>query len=321
MNASMQNTRARRTVLAVPGCSTRMLEKSKLLNSDQVFLDLEDSVAPLAKKDARENIVKALNEGGYGSRIRSVRINGTGTQWCDADIETILAGAGHNLDSIILPKVQTVEDVSWLEQRLATWEASENVELGQIGIEVQIEDALGLINVEAIAASSNRIQTIIFGPADFMASVNMRSLNVGAQPLGYTEGDAYHYALMKLLVAGRAFGKQVIDGPYLEIKDLVGLELSSNRSAALGFDGKWVLHPDQIDLVNKIFSPAQAEFEQAELILQAYEYHTSQIGGQLGAVMLGSQMIDEASRKIALVVSAKGRAAGLVSGHQFEVGK
>jgi citrate lyase subunit beta/citryl-CoA lyase len=154
-----------------------------------------------------------------------------------------------------------------------------------------------------------------------MASVNMRSLNVGTQPLGYTEGDAYHYALMKLLVAGRAFGKQVIDGPYLEIKDLVGLALSSNRSAALGFDGKWVLHPDQIDLVNEIFSPTQEEFEQAELILQAYEYHTSQKGGQLGAVMLGSQMIDEASRKMALVVSAKGRAAGLVSDQQFEVGK
>ena len=298
-----------------------MLEKSKSLDSDQVFLDLEDSVAPLAKTAARENVVKALNEGGYGSRIRSVRINGTGTQWCDEDIETILAGAGHNLDSIILPKVQSVEDVFWLVHRLAQWESSQNIELGQVSIEVQIEDALGLINVEVIAASSNRIQTIIFGPADFMASINMRSLNVGAQPSGYTEGDAYHYALMKLLVAGRAFGKQVIDGPYLEIKDLEGLALSSNRSAALGFDGKWVLHPDQIELVNEIFSPTQEEFEQAELILQAYEYHTSQIGGQLGAVMLGSQMIDEASRKMALVVSAKGRAAGLVSGQQFEVGK
>ena len=321
MNALPQIARARRTVLAVPGCSQRMLEKSKLLNSDQVFFDLEDAVAPLAKEDARQYVVSALNGDGHGSRIRSVRINGIGTQWIDADIETILAGAGHKIDSIILPKVQTIDDVFWLEHRLAQWEISQGLELGRIGIEVQIEDALGLINVEAIAASSNRIQTLIFGPADFMASLNMRTLNVGAQPIGYTEGDAYHYALMKLLVAGRAFGKQVIDGPYLEIKDLVGLALSSNRSAALGFDGKWVLHPDQIDTVNEIFSPTQAEFEQAELVLQAYEYHTSELGGQLGAVMLGAQMIDEASRKMALVISAKGRAAGLVSSQHFEAGK
>lgn len=321
MNAQLRNTQARRTVLAVPGCSLRMLEKSKTLNSDQVFLDLEDAVAPLAKPDARENVVRALNEGGYGTRIKSVRINGIGTQWIDEDIETILAGAGNNLDSIILPKVQTVDDVFWLSDRLTHWEESLNLPLGQIGIEVQIEDALGLINVEAIAASSDRIQTLIFGPADFMASINMRTLNVGAQPLGYTEGDAYHYALMKLLVAGRAFGKQVIDGPYLEIKDSVGLALSSNRSAALGFDGKWVLHPDQIQIVNEIFSPTQDEFDQAELILQAYEFHTAKAGGQLGAVMLGTQMIDEASRKMALVVSAKGRAAAMISSQHFEAGE
>ena len=184
---------------------------------------------------------------------------------------------------------------------------------------MQIEDALGLINVESIASSSERIETIILGPGDLMASLNMRTLEVGKQPEGYVEGDAYHYILMKLLIAARAYGKQVIDGPYFAIKDLAGLKLSSNRSAALGFDGKWVLHPDQIDLVNQIFSPSQDSYDHAELILDAYEFHTSDAGGKRGAVMLGNEMIDEASRKMAQVIASKGRAAGLKRTKTFSV--
>jgi citrate lyase subunit beta/citryl-CoA lyase len=218
----------------------------------------------------------------------------------------------------MVPKVQRAHDIESVSAQLASLEAQANLPVGSIGIEVQIEDALGLINVEAIAASDSRIQTLVFGPADFMASINMRSLIVGAQPDGYTEGDAYHYVLMRLLIAGRAFGKQVIDGPYLGIKDSAGLRTASFRSAALGLDGKWVLHPDQIAIVNEIFSPAQDDFDHAELILEAYDYYTSHDGGARGAVMLGEQMIDEASRKMALVISAKGRAAGLQRTTKFE---
>jgi citrate lyase subunit beta/citryl-CoA lyase len=148
----------------------------------------------------------------------------------------------------------------------------------------------------------------------------MKTLEVGQQPEGYGEGDAYHYILMKLLIAARAFGKQVIDGPYFQIKDLEGLKLSSNRSAALGFDGKWVLHPDQINTVNEIFSPRQADYDRAELILDAYEFHTSDAGGKKGAAMFAGQMIDEASRKMALVIAGKGRAAGLVRTQTFTPG-
>ena len=315
--ANARKTRARRSNLAVPGSSTRMLEKSKTLATDQVFLDLEDAVAPDAKESARANIVSALNEGGYGSRVRSVRINSVDTQWANDDLTTVIRGAGANLDCIMLPKVRTVADVFWLTERLDVLETELGLPREHFGIEVQIEDALGLVNVDAIAAASSRIETIIFGPADFMASIGMRTLTVGHQPAGYTEGDAYHYVLMRLLVAGRAFGKQVLDGPYLKIKDLDGLRLTAQRSAALGFDGKWVLHPDQIDAVNEIYSPSQDDFEHAELILDAYEYHTSQAGGLRGAVMHGDQMIDEASRKMALVVSAQGRAAGLVRHRSF----
>jgi citrate lyase subunit beta/citryl-CoA lyase len=155
------------------------------------------------------------------------------------------------------------------------------------------------------------VESIIFGPADFMASINMKSLVVGEQPPGYDTGDAYHYILMRILMAARAFGKQAIDGPYLAIKDLDGYRRVAGRSAALGFDGKWVLHPDQIAAANEIFSPRQQDYDEAEMILDAYDHATSAAGGAKGAVMLGDSMIDEASRKMALVVAAKGRAAGM----------
>ena len=312
--------RSRRSNLAVPGCSLRMLEKSKVLETDQVFLDLEDSVAPLAKEQARANVVSVLNEGGYGTRVKVVRINSVNSPWGADDLDQVVRGAGSNLDCIMLPKVSTVADVFWLSERLDALEAQIGLEPETIGIEVQIEDALGLVNVDAIAACNSRIETIIFGPADFMASLNMRTLNVGLQPPGYTEGDAYHYVLMRLLVAGRAFGKQVIDGPFLGIRDLEGLRLTATRSAALGFDGKWVLHPEQIDIVNEVYSPSQADYDHAELILDAYDFYTSSEGGSRGAVMLGNEMIDEASRKMALVISAQGRAAGLIRTSTFEEG-
>ena len=190
--------------------------------------------------------------------------------------------------------------------------------IGQgIGIEVQIENALGLINIDAIAAASPRVEAIIFGPADFMASINMKSLVVGEQPPGYDVGDAYHYILMRILMAARAFDKHAIDGPYLAIKDVEGYRRVAGRSAALGFDGKWVLHPGQLDAANEVFSPRQDDYDQAELILDAYDYATSAAGGAKGAVMLGDEMIDEASRKMALVVAAKGRAAGMARTKSF----
>ena len=157
------------------------------------------------------------------------------------------------------------------------------VAIGRIGIEVQIESALGLVEVDAIAASSSRIETIIFGPADFMASVRMRTLVVGEQPPGYDVGDAYHYVLLRLLVAARAHGVQAIDGPYLAIHDLDGLRRVAQRSAALGYDGKWVVHPGQIAVANEVFAPSQADFDRAEIVLDAYDYWTSATGGMRGA--------------------------------------
>jgi citrate lyase subunit beta/citryl-CoA lyase len=306
-----EGLRSRRSCLAVPGSNPRFLEKAKGLDADQVFLDLEDSVAPIAKPDARGTIVAALNSGGWGDKVRVVRVNDWTTEWTYRDVVEVVEGAGSNLDCIMLPKVQTADQVVALDLLLTQIEKSVGLEVGRIGIEAQIENALGLINVDAIATASPRVETIIFGPADFMASINMKSLVVGEQPPGYDVGDAYHYILMRILMAARAHDKQAIDGPYLQIRDVDGFRRVAGRSAALGFDGKWVLHPDQIAAANDVYSPTQEDYDHAENILDAYEHYTSAAGGATGAVMLGDEMIDEASRKMALVVSAKGRAASM----------
>jgi citrate lyase subunit beta/citryl-CoA lyase len=306
-----QALRSRRSCLAVPGSNPRFLEKAKGLPADQVFLDIEDAVAPLAKPDARKNIVAALNDGGWGDKIRTVRVNDWTTEWTYRDVIEVVEGAGANLDCIMLPKVQTPEQIVALDTLLTQIEKTMGLEVGRLGIEAQIENAMGLINVDAIATASPRVETIIFGPADFMASINMKSLVVGEQPPGYDEGDAYHYILMRILMAARAYDKQAIDGPYLQIRDLDGYKRVANRAAALGFDGKWVLHPDQVDAANEVFSPRQEDYDHAENILDAYDWFTSEAGGKKGSAMLGDEMIDEASRKMALVVAAKGRAAGM----------
>ena len=238
----MAELRSRRSNLAVPGSNPRFLEKAKGLPADQVFLDLEDACAPLAKPGARKNIVAALNEGGWGDKIRTVRVNDWTTEWTFQDVLEVVGGAGANLDAIMLPKVQDAAQVKALDLLLTQIEKANGLEVGRIGIEAQIETAQGLINVNDIAFASDRIETIIFGPADFMASINMKSLVVGALHPDYP-GDPFHYILMQILMAARARGVQAIDGPFLQVRDVPAFEEVAKRSAMLGFDGKWVLHP------------------------------------------------------------------------------
>ena len=317
MTAPVNRLRPRRSCLAVPGSNPRFLEKAQGLPADQVFLDLEDACAPLAKPDARHTIVKFLNEGDWKGKTRVVRVNDWTTHWTYRDVITVVEGAGQNLDCIMLPKVQNAQQIVALDLLLTQIEKTMGFEVGRIGIEAQIENAQGLNNVNEIAQASPRVETIIFGPADFMASINMKSLVVGEQPPGYDVGDAYHHILMSILMAARAHDKLAIDGPYLQIKDVDGFRRVAGRSAALGFDGKWVLHPGQLEAANEVFSPRQADYDHAENILDAYDFFTSEAGGKRGAVMLGDEMIDEASRKMALVVAAKGRAAGLARTSTF----
>jgi citrate lyase subunit beta / citryl-CoA lyase len=293
----------------VPGSSPRFLAKARGLLADEVFLDLEDAVAPAAKPDARQAVVTALKQGGRGDKIRAVRVNDARSPWAYRDVIEVAEGAGADLDMIVLPKVSEPAQVSWLDLLLGQIEQASGLEPGRIGIEAQIENARGLAEVDAIAAASGRLEALVFGPADFMASIGMRSLQVGAEPAGYTGGDAYHYARMRILVAARSRGLAAIDGPYLAIHDTDGLRRAAASVAALGYDGKWVLHPGQVDIVNQVFTPDQDSYDRAERILDAYAEATTV--RQRGAVMLGDEMIDEASRKLALVTVAKGRAAGL----------
>ncbi len=246
-----------------------------------------------------------------------VRVNDWTTAWTYADVIAVVEGAGANLDAILLPKVTDAGQVRALDLLLTQLEKVCGLEIGRIGIEPQLENALGLRNIDEIATASARVRTLVFGPADFMASINMRTLVVGEQPEGYDTGDAYHHILMTILLAARAHGLQAIDGPYLQIRDLDAFRRSAARTAALGFDGKWVLHPTQIEAANEIFSPRQADYDRAEEILDAYAFHTSDDGGARGAVMLGEEMIDEASAKMAQVVAEKGRAAGMTRTTRF----
>ena len=302
--------RPRRTCLSVPGSSPKMIQKAKTLPADQVFLDLEDAVAPDAKSQARAQVAAALAEDGWAGQLRGVRVNDWTTPWTHADVIEVVARAGASVDVVVLPKVTEAAHVHALDLLLSQLEATHGLPLGRIGIEAQIEDARGLTNIDAIA-SAPRVQALVLGPADLMASLNMRTLEVGEQPAGYDVGDAYHHVLMRILVSARAHGVAAIDGPYLKVRDVDAFRRVAGRSAALGYDGKWVLHPDQIEAGNEIFSPRQEAYDHAELILEAYEWHTSRAGGARGAVMLGDEMIDEASRKMALVIAGQGRAAGM----------
>src|ERR1700678_3422225 len=273
--------RVRRSCLAVPASNERFIEKAQGLPADEVFLDLEDSVAPAAKEQARANAADAVG-GDWSGRLVAVRVNDAGTQWAHRDVLAVASGDAR-ADVIILPKVTSPDHIVWLDLLLAQVEREAGLAVGQIGIEAQIEDARGLAAVNAIAAASPRLEALVFGPADFMASVGIRSLDVGGQPEGYAGGDVYHYALIRILIAARALGLQAIDGPYLKVRDTDGFRRSAASAAALGYDGKWVLHPSQIDAANEVFAPSAADFAHASRIIEAYARATTvEARGEIG---------------------------------------
>ncbi len=303
----MSTARLRRSVLAVPGSNPRMMEKAAASAADEVFLDLEDACAPLEKPAARAKVVEALRTHDWHGKTRVVRINQVTSQFAFDDLREVVTGAGDALDCIMVPKVRNSGDIAFVDRALMQLEQSLGYEVGRIGIEAQIEDAEGLMRADEIAFSSNRLETLTYGPADFSASMHLPSLSVRNE-YNYP-GDIFHYVLFKLAVAARAAGIQVIDGPYLAIHDVEGYRAAASRAAALGYDGKWVLHPVQIEPANQTFTPAQADFDKAARMLEAYRQATEV--DHKGAVMLGDEMIDEASRKIALQFYARGVAAGL----------
>jgi citrate lyase subunit beta/citryl-CoA lyase len=286
-----------------------MLAKAPGLAADMVFMDLEDAVAPLEKEAARAKVVDAVKNQDWAEKVLCVRVNAWDTKWTYGDVIEVVGNAGERLEEIMLPKVQTAAEVVALDLLLTQVETNAGLPRGHIGIEAQIETARGLINVDEICAASPRLETVILGPVDFSASMEMPTLSGGLLIPDYP-GDYFHYVFMRILMAGRANALQVIDGPYVKVRDPEGFREYSRRTQLLGFDGKWALHPDQVAILNEVFSPTQEQFDRAWAVLDAYKEATE--GDRKGAVMFGDEMIDEASRKVAVKVVSRGERAGLV---------
>jgi citrate lyase subunit beta/citryl-CoA lyase len=272
------------------------------------FLDLEDSVAPNEKVAARAKVVNAIKTQAWDERVLCVRVNAWDTAWTYGDVIEVVGNAGTRLDEVMLPKVQSAAEVVALDLLLTQVEKNSGLPVGHIGIEAQIETARGLINVDDICAASPRLEAIIFGPADFAASIEMPVLTGGVAIPEYP-GDHFHYVFSRILMSGRANGLQVIDGPFLKVRDLDALREFAMRTRMLGYDGKWALTPDQALVLNEVYSPTQEQFDRAWDILEAYRVATDE--NKTGAVMFGDEMIDEASRKMATKFLSRGTRAGL----------
>ncbi len=290
--------RVQRCELAVPGSNPNMFEKAMKSGVDFVFLDLEDAVAPDDKIQARKNIIEAINDldwKGNGVSL-SVRINGLDTQYMVRDVVDLIEQAGHKIDTILVPKVGVYSDVYMVESMLNQLEIQQGLK-NKIGVEALIETALGMANVENIACngSAGRLEALHFGVADYAASNRARTTNIGGLNPDYP-GDQWHSAISRMTVACRAYGLRPIDGPFGDIKDPEGYKLAARRAAALGIEGKWAIHPSQVDLANEVFTPPPAEVEKAKRILSALDEAAAQ--GK-GAAALDGRLIDAASARMA----------------------
>jgi malyl-CoA/(S)-citramalyl-CoA lyase len=288
--------RLQRSELAVPGSNTNMFEKAAGSDVDFIFLDLEDAVAPGDKPKARQNIIQALNDIDWKGKKKtmSIRINGLDTHYMYRDVIDIVEQAGENLDTILIPKVGVPADVYMVDCLITQIEEAKGIE-NRIGLECLIETALGMANVEAIATSSKRLEALHFGVADYAASLRARTTNIGGLNPDYP-GDQWHAAITRMTVACRAYGLRPIDGPFGDIKDQDGFIAAAKRAAALGIEGKWAIHPTQIELANDVFTPPEGEVDWARRTLQALKEASEQ--GK-GAVQVDGKMIDAASARMA----------------------
>lgn len=288
--------RLQRSELAVPGSRAELFAKAAEGPADYVFLDLEDAVAPPDKEQARRNVIAALHDVDWRARGKtvSVRINGIDTHYMYRDVVDVIEAAGDRVDTVLIPKVGVPSDVYLVDALLTQIETARGYRT-RIGIEVLIETALGMANVEAIAQSSRRLEAMHFGVADYSASVHARTTSIGGLNPDYP-GDQWHYALSRMVVACRAYGLRAIDGPFGDFRDAEGYTAACRRAAALGCEGKWAIHPTQIDIANELFTPSGAEVDRARRIQVALRDAESQ--GR-GAAQLDGRMIDAASARMA----------------------
>ncbi len=290
--------RVSRSVLAVPASRWKMIEKASSSGADLFFLDLEDAVAPNEKTAARKNAVRAIRELDWRGRTTFYRINALNTPHFYKDVVEVVEEAGEGLDLILIPKVERPEDLAALDILLTSVELNAGLQPGKVKLEAQIETARGLVNVDAIARSTPRLEALVFGPGDYAASVRMPQIGIGAADEwdeAYA-GHRFHYVMHRIVVAARATGLRAIDGPVADYRDKEGLRKSCLLARALGFDGKWCIHPDQIEAVNEIFSPTEKEFAWAKKIVSAYE--EAKVAGS-GSISVDGLMVDAASIRMA----------------------
>ena len=289
-------SRLQRSELAVPGSSPQMFEKALNSASDYVFLDLEDAVSPNDKITARQNIIKALNEMNWreNGKTISVRINSLDTHYMYRDLVELVEEAGENIDTILVPKAGTMSDVYMVDCMLTQIETNKKIQ-NKIGIECLIETALGMSNIKEIAKSSERLEALHFGVADYAASLRARTVVIGGLNPDYP-GDQWHHGLSELVMTCRAYGLRAIDGPFGDFNDPDAYIESAKRAAAIGIEGKWAIHPSQIDLANKVFSPPDTEVNKAKRIIDELDKAAKE--GK-GAAQLDGRMIDAASARMA----------------------
>lgn len=306
-----QRWRLHRSQLAVPGSRPELFVKAAASQADYVFLDLEDAVAPGDKPAARRNVIEALSGIDWrgAHKTISVRINGLDTHYMYRDVIDVVEQAGNHLDTVLIPKVGVAADVYMVDALLTQIEQAMSL-THQIGIEALIETALGMANVSAIASSSPRLEALHFGVADYAASCKARTISIGGLNPDYP-GDQWHAAMSQILVACRANGIRCIDGPFGDFNDADGFRDSARRSAALGYEGKWAIHPSQIGLANEVFTPPESEVKQARRMLAALEKTSSE--GR-GAAQLDGRMIDAASARMAQNVVDTANAVAAIHG-------
>ena len=297
----LRRLRLQRSELAVPGSNPTMIDKAASSAADYIFLDIEDAVAPPEKENARKNIIQALNDIDWRAKGKtiSVRINGLDTHYMYRDVVDLMEQAGDRIDTLLVPKVGVPADLYMVEAMVNQIEMAKGYST-RVGLEALIETALGMANVEAIAAFGGRLEALHFGVADYAASLKARTVNIGGLNPDYP-GDQWHFGLSRMTVACRAYGLRAIDGPFGDFSDPEGYRAGARRAAALGIEGKWAIHPSQIELANEIFSPQPKEVDRARRIIDALKQAEAE--GK-GAASLDGKMIDAASERMARNVLA-----------------
>jgi citrate lyase subunit beta/citryl-CoA lyase len=300
-----------RSVLLAPGSNWGMIQKTAAAKADAVCIDLEDAVAPEEKETSRGNVIRAYRELDFGGKLRMFRMNGLDTHFAYRDLVEIVEAAGDHIDLIVVPKVSRPEDVLFVDTLLTQIESYKGYS-NRIGVEALIETAQGCVNIREIAASSERLQGFVYGPGDYAASVRMPLESIGELDENdkLYPGHRWHHVMHSIVSAARAYDKRAVDGPFAGIKNPEGLQQACKIARAMGFDGKWCIHPTQIETVNQIFVPSEKEIAWSQLVLETYE---AALREGRGAISVKGKMIDVASLRMCRTVVERARLAGILS--------